>query len=325
MAGAKGIGIAAGIYAAEALGGAVMTLGSRRRWAWLITGAVIAVAWTSRGRKTSRAETSSDLCSSATETEGRYDIRRGAAGYSPVIGTFGALAVPAIIVLFTVSRPPGPHEAPLVALAAGLLIVAMIASITGSIGLAAIGAEQDATANLVPATMFLAVAVSVSLVAVLAAFEVLAVIYLPGSKTLFAVITGAAGLAGTFFTALSIADSWHTGPADPAEKRVWQKTQWLKSQQQADRQTLAAIGISSVPAVTGIVLRIAGVHTSPTDADATWLVVAALALALAAVAKGAFRTRHPVAGPQKGLRRGEAYGTTIAISLYALVMMIFLP
>lgn len=71
----------------------------------------------------------------------------------------------------------------------------MLASVTGAIGLAAVGAEQDATANLVPATMFLAVAISVSLVAVLAAFEVLAAVYLPASKNLFAVITRAAGPA----------------------------------------------------------------------------------------------------------------------------------
>ena len=68
--------------------------------------------------------------------------------------------------------------------------MAMIANITSSIGMAAVGAEQDATANLVPAVMFLAVAVAVSLVAVLAAFEVLAAIYLRDSTKLFAIITG---------------------------------------------------------------------------------------------------------------------------------------
>jgi hypothetical protein len=55
------------------------------------------------------------------------------------------------------------------------------------------------------------------------------------------------------------------------------------------------------------------------------LVVTALALSLGAVAKGAFRTRHPVDGAQKGVRRWEAYFTTIAISGYTLVMMIFMP
>jgi len=36
--------------------------------------------------------------------EGRYDIRQGAAGYAQIIGTFGALAVPALFVLFAVPQ-----------------------------------------------------------------------------------------------------------------------------------------------------------------------------------------------------------------------------
>lgn len=247
---------------------------------------------------------------------------RGAAGYSPVIGTFGALAVPAIIVVFLLGQAHGLPTS-LVALAAGLLIVAMIGSITGAIGLAAIGAEHDLTANLVPAAMYPAVAVSVSLVAMLGAFEVLAVLYLRGPTTLFAVITGVAGVAGVFFTALSIADSWHTGPSDPAEKSTWQKTQWIQSQQHAEQQTVIVILLSSVPAVTGIALRLTHFHTSPDPTATTWLVGAALALAMAATGAGALRTRH--ATLQKGLQWQEAYGTTIAISLYTLVMMIFLP
>ena len=62
-------------------------------------------------------------------------------------------------------------QVPVIALAGGLLIVVVIGSLAGAIGLAAIGAERDATANLVPATMFLAVAVSISLIAVLTIFN----------------------------------------------------------------------------------------------------------------------------------------------------------
>jgi hypothetical protein len=210
-------------------------------------------------------------------------------------------------------------------MAGGLLIVAMLASITGAIGLAAIGAEQDLTGNLVPAVMFLAVAASVSLVTVLGAFEVLAAIYLPKSTTLFAVITGVAGLAGTFFTSLSIADSWHTGPRDPVRKRAWQATQWIKSQQQADRQTLIAVGVSAIPASIGIALRIAGFHITPSTATVTWLVSSSLVLAMGAVAIAGLRTRHPADGVQKGLRVWEAYGTALAIGAYTFVLMLLLP
>jgi hypothetical protein len=259
------------------------------------------------------------------QAEGRYDIRQGAAGYAQIIGTLGALAVPAIFVLFTVPQASSPHKAPLVALAGGLLIIAMLASIGGAIGLSAIGAEQDLTGNLVPATMFLAVAASVSLMTVLGAFEVLAAIYLPESTTLFAVITGVAGLIGVFFTALSIADSWHTGPRDPARRRAWQATQWIRSRQQADSSTLTATGVGAIPAVTGIALRIAGIHISLPSTGVAWLVGSSLVLAIGAIVLAGLRTRHPVDGYAKGLRFWEAYGTTLLISFYALVLMIWLP
>jgi hypothetical protein len=76
----------------------------------------------------------------------------------------------------------------------------MIGSFAGSLGLAAIGAEEDSTANLVPATLFLHVSVMLSVVVVLAAFEVLAALYLPESKTLLALITATAGLIGSLTT-----------------------------------------------------------------------------------------------------------------------------
>ncbi|MGI5359757.1 hypothetical protein ACQI4E_31285 [Streptomyces sp. CA-252508] len=121
---------------------------------------------------------------------GHYDVRRGAAAYAPIVGSFGALSVPATIVLFTTA---GSGDTTLVSLAAGLLVVAMIGSLTGSIALAAIGAEVDETANLPAAVMFVAVPVVVSLVSVLSAFATLAAIHLPTQKTLFAVIAGVGG------------------------------------------------------------------------------------------------------------------------------------
>jgi hypothetical protein len=258
--------------------------------------------------------------------EGWYDIRSGAAGYAPIVGAFGALSVPAIVFLFTAPPRPTAQHAPVVALAGGLLIVAVIGSLAGAIGLAAIGAEQDATANLVPAAMFLAVAVSISLVAVLAAFEALATLYLPGSgstKLLFAVITGAGGVAGSFFTGLSVADSWHTGPTWGRES--WRRGQWITSRPQAYRWAEGTATIGGTPALIGILLRVLGVKIGLTTANANWLVGVALALSMTAIALGMLRTRHPVDGAQKGLRQWEAVASTFAISCYALALIIFLP
>lgn len=171
--------------------------------------------------------------------------------------------------------------------------------------------------------MYMAVAASVSLISMMAAFEVLAVLDLNSLINMFAVITGVAGWAGVFFTALSIGDSWHTGPSDPVQKDPWQKTQWIQKQEQGDRQTLRVLGVSSIPAVAGIVLRAVHKHVAPDATGVAWIVGATLALTMLSVGAGAFRTRHST--PQKALRWQEAYGTTLAISLYTLATMIFLP
>lgn len=259
------------------------------------------------------------------KVEGRYDVRQGAAGYAPIVGAFGALAVPAIIVLFTVPPAPTARTTPFIALAAGLLTVALIGSLTSSIGLAAIGAEQDATANLPPAIMYMSIPVVLSIVAVLAAFEALAAIYLPESKTLFALIAGAAGLSGVFFTAFAIGDSWHTGPTDANDRMRWLPTQWLQSHTQAYKAAVVVAGVSAVPALLGMILRLSGVAVAPTAAGMNWLIGFGFVLAMAGTFLGVARTAHPVNGVQKGLRCYEALGTTLATSLYVLVLMMFLP
>lgn len=257
--------------------------------------------------------------------EGRYDVRRGAAGYAPVVGTFGALAVPAIIVLFTVPSASSSHKTHFIALAAGLLIVGMIGSLTGAIGMAGIGAELDNTANLPPATMLMGVPVMISLVAILAAFEVLAAIYLRGSETLFAAIVGFAGLASVFFIAFAVGDSWHSGPTDPYDRALWLPSQWIKTHQEAYKWATIVAEVSAAPTILGIILRFSGVHVSPPSAVVNWLVGVGFALAMIGMLLGILRTSHPADGIQIGMRKVEAFATTIIPSLYVLALMIFLP
>lgn len=263
--------------------------------------------------------------------EGHYDIRRGAAGYAPVIGTFGALSVPAIVVLLTVKPLPSPLDSSLIPLAAGLLIVSVISSLASAIALSAIGAQRDATANLIPATMFFAVSVAISLIAVLASFEVMAALYLPAgtgsTKTLFTVIVGIGGLCGAFFTALSIEDSWHMGPKDPVEREVWRKdsNQWIKSYSQANWWTDEISVISSAPTLAGIIFRIFSAGVKLTTYSANVLVAVTLAVTMIAVIMGAERVRHSASNSQKGLRPWEAFATPLSISCYTLAVMLFLP
>lgn len=258
----------------------------------------------------------------AHKVEGHYDIRRGAAGYAPIVGAFGALAVPAIIVLFGSTHAGRPAY---ISMAAGLLIVAMVGSLIASIALSAVGAERDETANLYATTMFEAVAVVISLASVLGAFEVLAAVYLPGVKTLFAVIVGVAGVIGIFFTALAIADSWQSGPSDPGDRAAWIPRQWLQDQNQAEKATWFVVATGCVPAALGIILRLLGVMVPPTTESANIIVGVGFLLTMSSIVLGAARSRHAIDGFQKALRPREALGTTMTASGFVLVLMIFLP
>lgn len=259
-----------------------------------------------------------------TVVEGHYDIRKGAAAYAPIIGAFGALAVPAITVLFTTSK--SGHET-LITLAAGLLVVAMLGSLASSIALAAVGAEQDETANLPAAVMFIAVSVVISMISVLAAFEVLAAIYLPASKTLFAVMTGVGGLIGAYFTSFAVGDCWRAGPSDQAAKAAWINTNepWIQTQEQGYREAMRLAGISSLPAAAGIILRLFEVKLTPTPANVNALISVGLAVAILGTFWGVQRTAHAIDENQKALRWQEAYATSCTASMFTLAVLVFLP
>lgn len=257
--------------------------------------------------------------------EGRFDVRSAAAGFAPIVGAFSALAVTAIIVLFTIPSRPTPYKAPFVALAAGLLVVAMISSFVGSFGLVSIGAEEDATANLVPAMMYMHASVMISLVLVLAAFEVLAAIYLPESKTILALITATGGLFGSLRCSFGVSDAWSAGPTDSDERSCWLRTQWIQSHAQAYRLTSRVMLISSVPIVLGVILRLLGADEVPTTVSVNWLVGTGFVLTVTTNILGIVRSRHPVDRVQRGLRRVEGFTIPLSISLYVLVLMIFLP
>jgi hypothetical protein len=257
--------------------------------------------------------------------EGRFDVRHAAAAFAPIVGAFSALAVTAIVVLFTVPPQQSTYRAPFVALAAGLLVIAMISSFAGSFGLAAIGAESDSTANLVPSMMFMHASVMISLVLVLAAFEVLAAIYLPESKTLLALITAAGGLYGCLRCSFGVSDAWGPGPGDPNEKLSWLQNQWIKSHAQAYKSTSRVMLVSAIPIAIGVILRSLGVEGVPSTGSANWLVGIGFALTMTLNILGLFRSRHPVNRIQRGLRRIEGFAIPLSIGLYVLVLMIFLP
>lgn len=146
--------------------------------------------------------------------EDYYEIKQGVAGYAPIIGTIGALAVPAIIVLFTARVPPG-HRV-LVTLAASLLIVGMLGSLTSAFVMAAIGAAsadcQSSTGNDVRSGSRRGIYRGRP-IGIRGPGS-----YLPARvKLTLRRNSCVGGLAGVVFTAFGVGDSWNSGPAALSE------------------------------------------------------------------------------------------------------------
>lgn len=257
--------------------------------------------------------------------EGFYDARLGAAAYAPIVAAFGALAVTAIVVVFTVGNAASPAR---IALATGLLVVGVFGSLIGSFGLAAIGAEKDPTANLVPAIMFIAVPVALSIIAILGAFEVLARIYVHKAATLFVFVTGAGGLFAVLLTAFTIGDASSLHPTNLTQSEFdrWRATQWLHDRSAAYRATNIVAVFGVLPPIVGTTLRMSGIRLKLNQWDVNWIVGTAIGLSLIGAVLSLSRTRHPVTGNnQSGLRKWEAWATTLAISVYTLMLILVLP
>lgn len=160
--------------------------------------------------------------------EGFYDPRRGATGYSPVVATFGALAVPALVVLFTnLNDIPADR----LVLSSGLPVVGIIGSLIGAFGLAAVGTERDGTANLGAVIMFIGVPVAVSMFSVLGAFEVLADVFVPNATKAFLFMEGLGVVFGVYLIAVAVGDAptLHPRTLTPDEFDQWRAKQWLQN------------------------------------------------------------------------------------------------
>ena len=257
---------------------------------------------------------------------GHYDVRLGAASYAPIVGAFGGLSVTAIVVVFTVPASRSTHGGLYLILATGLLVVGMLGSLLGAIGLAAIGAERVPTANLAGSVMYIGVPVAVSLAAMLGAFEVLAALYLPAATQLFALIVAAGGTFGVVFVAFAIADSVSLGPADEQEHATWLAAKrWLKDRDEANRwSTIVAVaGIS--PILVSTILRFAGVSARPTSLETNVLVVIGIGLTMVGTLASLMRSSHRSDHKQVELRKAEAFATTQAVGIFVALLMIFLP
>ncbi len=173
--------------------------------------------------------------------------------------------------------------------------------------------------------MYTAVPVAISIVSVLASFEVLAAIYLEEQKSLFAITTGVGGLAATYFTSFAVGDSWKSGPTDESLKTEWSEKQWIKSKEIAYRKADLVAAVSAVPVAAGLVFRLCNIHWDVNSTGANWLVAAGLVLSMAGTFAGVQRTKHAMYdSEQKDSRLGGVLHVP-GVGLYTLALLMFLP
>lgn len=254
--------------------------------------------------------------------EGHYDPCIGAAAYAQIIGAFGALAVPSFIFLFD-----APHNNLNLLLTTGLLVIELLGGLFGALGLAAIGAERDPTANLAAAVMYLAIPAALSIVATVGAFQVVIASNEPRADVLFSLIVAAGGIFAVAFTAFAIADSSGLGPTNPATKLAWIKAikPWIRDRETGYRWTWITTAIAIVPIFAGLALRWSGVRLQATVLATDFLIGAGIALTMVGIVAGLLRTAHSDTNAQKPLRSGEAFTATLTISGYCLLLLLYLP
>lgn len=256
---------------------------------------------------------------------GYHDIRHGATAYSAVVGTFGAIAVPAIILVFTTPVPHVANAPTLATFATALLVAGMFGSLLGAVALAYLGAERDPIAGLAPAIVYAAVPVVVSLSCIVGAFEVLAALFQPSVKTLFSMVVAAGSLFGVVYTCFAVVHSVKLGPRGET-RGAWLEAQQIREHAGAVKAAWLLGGVTITPVLLAVALRLAGAHLRPTPSIITFDVLIALALIATGPLLAILRT-VPSRTPeeQRGLRLHEMYTADFAISGFTLLLLFTLP
>jgi hypothetical protein len=257
--------------------------------------------------------------------EGQYDVRVGASLYAPIISVFGSLAVPTVIVVLQdeVFTDHVAYEE----LTLALLIVGILGSLGSGFGFAAIAAERDPTANLIPGVMYLAVPASIGLGSVFAAFGVVAQLHLPDVSLLFSVLLGLLGCFGVFFTASTVMDAAGVGPRNRTNENInskWLAGQWISDRDSAPSKALPLMVTGFAVVAAGLAVRITTQWFIQPSHMSTIVTVGVLGtLSLVAIGLTSYRTIHR--SKQVGLRRREAYLSTLAIALFIVFLLFVVP
>lgn len=255
-------------------------------------------------------------------SRGAYDIRKGAAGYASIMGSVSGFTVPTVILVFTVANQQAAVHPAEFTLVVGLLVLSLFGCLASAFAFSAISGEEHLTPNLPAATMYVGVGVVFSVVSIVAAFEILAHIYLKTATGFFAAITAGGGLTGAIYIGLSVVDDWEMRINRPELG----KSEWLASRRHAHAWAGRLCTLGCLPVLLGLVLHWEHIGISLTASTAQAFGGAGIFLATASIICGTFRTLHTADGTtDKGVTQIEAITLQSVLGCSLLMLMLVLP
>jgi hypothetical protein len=248
-----------------------------------------------------------------------YDVRRGAAAYAPIVGAIGGFVVPAVVLVFEIASRHtlvhGGRSEVLLGRATALLVLGLIACLLGAFAFGAIGAERKTTPSLIAAILYAGVGTAIGVVAIMAAFEALAALYLEEARDLFAGITIGAALAGVMLVALVLGDAWSAPPAPG----------WLKTRRACNRWAQRSSLAAGLPVVAAGTLYFAGIRIAAEGAALHVIVAAGIGLSIAASLGSMFRTVRGDDGGDRPLEKREVVGGMGLLTVYLVALVLLMP
>ncbi|HEY4812511.1 MAG TPA: hypothetical protein VIH71_15795 [Solirubrobacteraceae bacterium] len=253
---------------------------------------------------------------------GAYDIRKGAAGYASIMGSVSGFTVPTVILVFTVAHQQAKSHPADFTLIVGLLVLSLLGCLASAFAFSAISGEEYLTPNLPAATMYVGVGVVVSIVSIIASFEILAHIYLKTATGFFAAITAGGGLTGAIFNGLSVVDDWEMRINRPELG----SSDWLVSRRHAHAWAARLCGIGCFPVLLGLALYWDHIGIRLTATTAQAFGGAGIFLTTASIICGTLRTLHASSETiDKGVTRAEAIALQSILGISLLTLMLVLP
>jgi hypothetical protein len=250
-----------------------------------------------------------------------YDLRLGAAGYAPIVGAIAGFVVTGLVLLFDLASRHAASQTPrteaLLGRASALLVLGLIACLLAAFALAAIGAETRLTPNLTAAILYVGMCTAIGIVAIIAAFEVLATIYLPETHDLFAWATGGVAVAGSVLVAFVLGDAWRT-PCLP-------KDHWLFGSDNSARWALRTAGAGVAVVGCAITLYFSDVRIAAGNNGLHLIVGTGIMLALLSGVAGIIRAMHRDDGAGREIKKPEAVAVIGVMNLYLAVFLLLMP